>query len=107
MNPYPKLMAPYEAAQHERISQNTWGHLAPEKNTSYKGTIVFAKSCYQSGSVHIISAEFIGLQDSPWLYEAINEQVNRYELIEGSVYKLKCTFRNYRFYGTPKLVPTN
>jgi len=107
MNQYAKLMAPYDAAQHERISQDTWGDLAPVKNTSYKGIIVFAKSCYHSGTIYIINSEFVGLEHSPWLFEAMHEQLNDYALKEGCVYKLKCTFRNYRFYGTPKLVPIN
>lgn len=34
------------AANYERVTQATFGHLAPVKNTTYRGIALFCKSSY-------------------------------------------------------------
>ena len=100
MNPYQQIMNPYEATQHERITQNTWGHLAPNKNTTYRGQVLFCKSEYNSGSITLISTLFDALDSSPWFYDSIHDYLYSIDGLEdGTVYKLNATFRNYRWWG--------
>lgn len=100
-----ETFAPIMATYKENITQATFGHLAPVKNTSYKGTILFTKSAYSSGSIYLIDSKFARLDDSPWLYDFIHEHLYKLtDLEEGAVYQFNCTFRNYRLYGKPKLI---
>lgn len=100
-----ETFAPIDAANREKINQATWGHLAPVKNTSYKGQILFTSTAYNSGTIILIDSSFENLDDSPWLYDFIHEWLNKCQNIEhGAVYQLNCTFRNYRLYGNPKLI---
>jgi hypothetical protein len=93
--------APIDAANREAVSQSTWGHLAPEKNVTYRGGILFCKSEYNSGTITLIASKF-ELDSSPWFYDAIYEFLYSFENLEaGAVYKLNATFRNYRWWGTP------
>lgn len=83
----------------------TWGHLAPEKNVSYKGKILFCVSGYGYTGTALIDSKFEKLDDSPWLYDAIDKYINDFEsLDDGCIYQIDCTFRNYRLYGKPKKV---
>lgn len=100
-----EMFAPIDAANRERVMQSTWGHLAPLKNTSYKGVILFTATAYNSGTIVLIDSEFDNLEDSPWLYDFIHEHLNKlHNLDRGAIYQLNCTFRNYRLYGKPKLI---
>jgi hypothetical protein len=101
--------APAEAAHKERVMQATWGHLAPKRNKTYTGRVVYAIGCYDSGELNPtpIVCEFKGLDDSPWFYEAINEWLQG--LTEenrkmGCVYEFKGTFRNYQVQGVIRLL---
>lgn len=38
-----ETFAPIEAVYAERVAQDTWGHLAPKKNVTYKGQILVSK----------------------------------------------------------------
>ena len=96
-----ETLAPIDAHNREVANQDTWGHLAPVKNTTYKGEILFCKSEYCSGSITLISSKF-ELNSSPWFYDAIYEFLYSFKnLEEGTVYKLNATFRNYRWWGVP------
>lgn len=100
-----ETFAPIEAKDRERVMQATWGHLAPAKNTSYKGVILFTRSTYNSGTITLIDAKFEGLDDSPWLYDFIHEWFYSCPNIdEGAVYQFNGTLRNYRLYGKPKMI---
>jgi hypothetical protein len=101
---YSEVFAPIEAHNRECVRQDTFGHLAPEKNRSYKGRILFIKSAFCSGSITIVNYDFVGLESSPWLYDAVYDELDKFDgLNEGSVYEWHTTFRNYRFYGKPFL----
>lgn len=98
-------IAPIQARDKENVMQATFGHLAPIKNISYKGVILFTKSAYCSGTIYLIDSKFSELSDSPWLYDFIHEQLYKFATLEeGAVYQLNCTFRNYRIYGKPILL---
>lgn len=93
-------------AVHERVAtvailRETWGHLAPAKNTSYRGRIVFAADAYD-GSIAVISAELSGLDDSPWFYDAMMDFLREFDPPHGRVFEWRGTFRNYHFHGRPR-----
>jgi hypothetical protein len=95
-----ETFAPIEARDRQRVLSDTWGYLAPEKNTTYKGQILFCKSEYKSGSISLISSKFDGLDSSPWFYDSIYEYLNSLDYLEyGEVYKIDATLRNYRWWG--------
>lgn len=102
--PWIDAFVPAEAQYRAEVMAATWGHLAPRKNKSYRGAIVFAIGCFDSGDLNPtpIACSFDGLDDSPWLYDAIHEFLQsgsreRYEV--GGVYRFVGKFRNYAFIG--------
>ncbi len=100
-----ETFAPIEAHNREAVNRDTWGHLAPIKNTTYRGTVLFCKSEYNSGSITLIGTKFDDLDSSPWFYDSVHELLNSFEELEyGTVYEIKATFRNYRWWGKPKKV---
>jgi hypothetical protein len=54
-------MQPAIDAQKERVMQATWGHLAPKKNQTYHGRIVYAVGCFSGDRVNPMSASNINL----------------------------------------------
>lgn len=104
MNWAERVFAPIEAHNREALLQNTWRHMAPVKNTTYRGHILFCKSEFNSGSITLIATKFEGLDSSPWFYDAIHEFLHEFDLEEGTVYTLQATFRNYRWWGKPTKV---
>jgi hypothetical protein len=93
--------APAEAHYKAEVMSNTWGHLAPHKNKTYRGHIVFAVGCF--GSDHLnptaLECEFKGLDSSPWFFDAMQNFLRNMETSEGHVYRFDGTFRNYEFKG--------
>lgn len=100
----------------------TWGHLAPKKNKTYRGCVVYAMGCYDSGELNptVIFCDFGDLEDSPWFYEAVSDFLDelswkpgqKYPPQEGhgevgSVYEWAGTFRNYEFHGSVRKVFTS
>ncbi len=92
------VFLPEEIAYKARVMGMTWGHLAPKKNKKYPGYILFTISAY--GDIVPIRAEFKGLDDSPWFYEALQDFVYENAKEDGKVYRFDGTFRNYEFKGT-------
>lgn len=102
-------MAPWEAHYKEKVMQATWGHLAPKKNKTYKGRVVFAVGCFGSDDHNPmpISSEFEELSSSPWFYDALMEflrDIPKDQRESGNVYEWVGTFRNYAMDGTIKCV---
>ncbi len=99
-----ETFAPIEARNRNIIYYQTWGHLAPVKNTSYKCKILFIVSAYNSGTKTVVDT-CLGnsLQDSPWFYDSMIEYLDKFTLDAG-VYIIDGSFRNIRFYGNPKKV---
>jgi hypothetical protein len=88
-----------------KVLRETWGHLAPEPGRSYRGSILFAASEYGDYPVMPIRAEFDGLPDSPWFYEALCEFVAAQD-VEPGVHLFVGTLRDERFSGQVRSVPT-
>lgn len=93
----------------EYVRQDTWGHLAPVKDKSYSGRLVFAVGCFGNDPINPtpIVFEFDELGSSPWLFEAIQDM--SYELIaktypEGTVVEWAGTVCNYVFSGDLKVI---
>ncbi len=69
--------------------QGTWGHLAPKKGRTYKGTMIYAHGGY--GDIVLLDAKFEKVSDSPWLFEAMQEYLGEHCEAEG-VYKWEGQF---------------
>ena len=94
---------PAEARDRERVMQETWGHLAPQKNKTYAGRIVYAVGAFGDDPLNptMLVCEFKGLDDSPWFFDAVAEFIGSrsQENETGNVYEFRGTFRNYKFFG--------
>lgn len=100
--------APIEAKYRSQVQAATWGHLAPKKNRTYKGRIVFAFGCLGDDHLNatVLFLEFKAsgkpheeLDSSPWLYEHMIDFLNEQPHEGGCVYEFVGTFRNYEFKG--------
>lgn len=62
-----------EAPYREAVKVDTWGHLAPKENKTYKGRVVFAIGCFGDDELNpvVLVSEFRGLDSSPWFYDAL------------------------------------
>lgn len=107
---------------HREQLKDTWGHLAPKKNKTYRGRVVYAIGCFGDDKLNptVIDYDFGDLASSPWFYEALHEFLgdgdapNGYDghsyMIgglrndEGCVYEWTGTMRNYNFTGQRRLV---
>lgn len=91
------------------IFNNTWGHLAPEKNISYKGVVRFTMTDHSQYGCQpiILQYDFPNLQ-GPYIHDELFNTVCDWEtghLEKGAVYERILTFRNYRFYfGKIKII---
>ena len=107
-----EAFAPAEARYAEEVRAATWGHLAPRKNVTYRGHIVFAVGIFGSDDLNPvpIECEFQGaddeLESSPWFYEALQGLLqgfcdldDRGQAKSGGVYRWDGTFRNYKWKG--------
>lgn len=98
-----EIFAPVEAKYRAAIMADTWGHLAPKRNRTYRGFIVFAIGCF--GDDHLnptpLSCDFKGLDSSPWFYDAMMDFLQSLDKgeHEGTVWRFDGTFRNYEFSG--------
>lgn len=95
------VWAPITARYRLQVMQQTWGHLAPRKNKTYAGRIVFALGCYDCGELNPtpLACDFPGLDDSPWFYDALIEFLESLGGEAGDVYQWTGFFRNYEFKG--------
>ena len=64
--------AQIEADQRAHVMFQVWGHLYPEPGNRYKGRIVFVVSGY-GGNCCILHSEWQGLEDSPLLFETMQD----------------------------------
>lgn len=113
-------MIPAIQRQQEEIFAMTWGHLAPKKNHTYRGHIVWALDLYDCGYLNpkVLECELPGLSDSPWFYDAMIDSLqkihdemfsdhrktfwgpsNREIATAGTIWRWEGTFRNYTFKG--------
>jgi hypothetical protein len=80
----------YGARREAEVMQDTWGHLAPQQDRTYKGVVTFTVGCF--GDLAVISAEFEGLPDSPWLYEDLHQWIWDQKPEEGKVYRFEGSY---------------
>jgi hypothetical protein len=75
--------------------------LAPKRNKTYRGHIVFAVGCFGSDNLNptAIECELSGLNGGPWFYDALQDFMQSFETEAGGVYRWDGTFRNYEFKG--------
>lgn len=83
------------------VFDNTWGHLAPQKNVSYNGIVRFVVTDHSHYGCQpiIIQYEFPNLE-GPYLHDELFDKVCDWkdDFEPGTVYERLITFRNYRFY---------
>lgn len=103
-----EVFAPIEAHYKAAVIQDTWGHLAPKKNTTYRGDVLVSSSGYSTG-IQLVDMNWDHLQDNPWVYEKMQDWLyeQRKILTAGTVWTIKVTMRNYRIWGQfTKIFPT-
>jgi hypothetical protein len=96
-----EVWAPINARYKAQVFAETWGHLAPSKNKTYRGSIVFAVGIYGGDDLNptMLACEFAGLDDSPWFFDACTNFLSSAEYKAGNVYRFDGSFRNYKFAG--------
>lgn len=101
-----EVFAPIEAKYKARVMEATWGHLAPKKNKTYKGRIVYAIGIFGDDGLNptALFCEFEGLDDSPWFYDALTNFMSKQKGEGGRVYEFVGWFRNYSFKGAIRLL---
>lgn len=94
-----------EADNRARALAETFGHLAPDTEAVYIGSILFTHSGYGDGTVPI-RADFDGLPDSPWFYDGMCEFIldHHEREHEGKVFVWKGT---YVFKNWPRVYNDN
>lgn len=99
-----EAFAPAIAQYKAEVMSATWGHLAPKRHRAYKGHVVFAVGCFGSDDLNptVLVCEFGGLDDSPWLFDALQDFLHDCETVAGGVYRFDGTFKNYEFKGTTR-----
>lgn len=87
---------------HAMMFNDTWGHLSPVKNTSYKGVVRFCLTNHSHyGCQPIIISYDFGDLEGPYIHDKLFDDVcdwNNEDLEYGCIYEINMTFRNYRFY---------
>jgi hypothetical protein len=102
-----------EAPYREAVKVETWGHLAPKKNRTYKGRVVFGIGVFGDDELNpcVLVSEFKGLDSSPWFYDCLTEFLSdlqckkpRTDRDNGKVFEWVGTFRNYEMNGKIRLL---
>lgn len=104
MSTFGDTLASIDAHNCREQLKETWGHLAPVKNRTYKGRVVYAVGCFGDDELNPtpLVADFRGLDSSPWFYEALCEFIGELEGNEsGCVYEWTGTLRNYESTALP------
>jgi hypothetical protein len=108
--------AKIEADNRRIVMAATWGHLAPERNKTYRGHIVWALGIHGSDYLNpmVLECEMGDLPSSPWFYEAMNDFLGevhkekngkywscseREAETSGRIYRWDGSFRNYSWCG--------
>jgi hypothetical protein len=93
----------------EAIFNNTWGHMSPKKNVTYKGHIVVMEAQHgEYGWGTLILSYDMGDINGPYTHEDIMRRVSDAIDIkedDTKIYKVNVTFRNYVYYlGKSKVI---
>lgn len=93
----------FNDAGYAAIFNDTWGHLSPKKNTSYKGKVrfVFTDHSEYGCQAIILEYDFPNL-NGPYIHDELFRDVTdnseQWQGETGIIYEREITFRNYRFY---------
>lgn len=90
---------PHLAHTKQKVMAETFGHLAPKKQNTYKGKVLFCVSAFNNQNIELIDFSFDNdLESSPWLFDAINDFLFENFINEdsGKVYKIEIQFKNYK-----------
>ena len=93
---------PAENWYREQVIYATWGHLAPVKNRTYKGHVVWALGCLGNDNLNPTILQFDfgpDLTSSPWLYDLLTDFLQSISKEEGAVFRWDGSMRNYKFNG--------
>jgi len=92
----------WQAANVEAVYAATWGHLAPTKNKTYRGHIVWALGCLGSDDLNptIMELEMGDLDSSPWLFKNMTDFLASHSREGGALFRFDGSFRNYKWKGT-------
>jgi hypothetical protein len=114
MNGFVAACLDWEAAEKAKVDVATWGHLAPEPQHKYRGTLVFACGLYQSAAM-ILREDFPGLEDSPWQHRDFHAWLDTWETMQkrdpaGKVFCFEGFYqrvktKGFRMVGNIKEVP--
>lgn len=100
-----EIMADYNEVKRQEVLAYTWGHLAAKKDKPYRIKILFSESSYGSQGTSLIESKlYDGLQDSPWLYDAILNRIHQGMKRKPGVYVINGIIRNYRVIGKAKKI---
>lgn len=94
------LIDAYGARREAEVMQETWGHMAPNPNREYTGSVLFTHGAY--GDLTAISVDFDGLDDSPWFYEHLHDWFVNLDTEPEKIYRFGgtyCSDRATRFVG--------
>jgi hypothetical protein len=100
-----EIMADYNEVKRQEVLAHTWGHLAAKKDKQYRIKILFSESSYGGQVTSLIESKlYNGLEDSPWLYDAILDRINKAMKRKPGVYLINGIIRNYRVIGKAKKI---
>lgn len=101
-----EIMSDYDEVKRQELLADTWGHLAAKRNKRYKIKIIFSESCYGGQGTSLIDTRlYNGLENSPWLYEAILHRINKLTKRTPGIYCINGIVRNYRIIGRVHKLP--
>ena len=91
--------------QRQRVMQDTWGHLAPEKGKKYPIEFTAAVGYFSEDTLNPILLS-CGPEDGPWygpwFYEAVQEFLSDHlgeDENSGKIFRFVGHWRNYKFVG--------
>jgi hypothetical protein len=101
MSTFASACQQWEADEEYKVFCDTWGHLAPKKNKTYKGYVIWALGCFGSDRLNPtpIMSQFRGLDSSPWFYNLLIDFLHAHSKKEGKIFRFDGTFKNYVFTG--------
>lgn len=90
----PGVIDAYAERKYQQVQRDTWGHLAPVARRVYQGYMVFTLGAY--GDITLIDARWDGLDDSPWLFEDMQDYIADRAQESGTVYRFDGTYTMYK-----------
>lgn len=103
MSTFGDTLAGITSHNHELGRRETFGHLAPRRNQTYVGYVIFAVGCFGDDPLNPmpLDCEFKNLDSSPWFYDELMRWLSDLdETKPGGVYRFDGVFKNYEFTGT-------